>query len=796
MSGECHLHNHEEKATYLFSISNIDCQNCANKLEEAFKKIEGIENVKLSFINETLTYECEHDEGKRIKEEIQMIIDRLEPDAVLTSKGHKHHHESDHHEHCDCDHHHHHEKEIIETALTRKYRIEGLDCESCAIKLEEKLSEIEGISNVNVSYVRGSLSFDASEEELERIKKDVKRITKEEEEEAEIIFDNIKNKEYDLDKIILVRLVVGSLLFFIGLLFAGNTRLVIHLLSYLVLGYDVLLKAIRNIGKGNIFDEHFLMAIATIAAIYLKEYSEAAGVMLFYQVGEYLQDLAVKRSRKSISDLMDIKPESANVIREGQKIVLDPNLVKIGDILEVNPGEKIPLDGIVINGASSINTAFLTGESAYKDIDVGDEVLSGSINESGLIQLEVVREYGDSAVNKILSLIEDSENNKASHERFITKFSKYYTPIVVFAAIITAIVIGVLYKDINEGIYRACTFLVISCPCALVISIPLSFFAGIGGLSKKGILVKGADVIEKMTDIKQVIMDKTGTITEGEFEVIEVRDSDDKDEVLRLAALAESHSKHPIAKAICKAAIINEESIESIQEIAGRGIEAIIDNEEVLVGNYKLMKDNDIKVNEYNNGTIVYVAKDKNYLGTIILKDKLKEKATKAIKSIKGLGLRTIIVSGDNKEIVEEIKNEAKVDEAYGECLPGDKVNLLEKINQKGSCAFVGDGINDAPVLVAADVGFAMGALGSDAAVEAADIVLMDDDLDKIPMAYRNSNRIIRVAKENIYCAILIKALILVLGALGLANMWMAIFADTGVAMLCILNSMRLLKAR
>ena len=482
MSKECHLHNHEEKVTYVFTVSNIDCQNCANKLEEAFKKIEGIENVKLSFFNETLEYDCDHDEGSRIKEEIQKIINKLEPGAVLSTKGHKHHHEHDYHNHCGCDHHHDQEKQIIETALTRKYRIEGLDCESCAIKLEEKLSEIDGISNVSVSYVKGSLSFDASDDELERIIKDVKRITKEEEEEAVIIFENVKNNEYDLDKIILIRLIVGSLLFFIGLLFADSTRVIIHLLSYLILGYDVLLKAIRNIGKGNIFDEHFLMAIATIAAIYLKEYSEAAGVMLFYQIGEYLQDLAVKRSRKSIGDLMDIRPESACVIKEGKKVILDPSLVKIGDILEVNPGEKIALDGVVVNGASSINTAFLTGESAYKDIDVGDEVLSGSINESGVIQIEVIREYSDSAVNKILSLIEDSENNKASHERFITKFSKYYTPIVVFAAIVTAIVVGILYKDINEGIYRACTFLVISCPCALVISIPLSFFAGIGGL--------------------------------------------------------------------------------------------------------------------------------------------------------------------------------------------------------------------------------------------------------------------------------------------------------------------------
>ena len=786
---ECHSHHHhEEKATYLFSITNIDCQNCANKLEESIKKIDGIENVSLSFLKETLQYDCDHDEAKEIEEKVRHLIKKEEPDVLLTFLGHKHHHE----------HHHEEEKEVVITELTKKYRIEGLDCENCAKRIERKLASINGISNVNVSYIHSSISFDCEDKDLERIKKEVNEIVSKEEDEAIIYFEEVKKtveKELDNDKEIIIRLILGALLFFISLFLKGNIKTIITLISYLILGYDVLLKAIKNIGRGQIFDENFLMAIATIAAIYLQDYSEATGVMLFYQVGEFFQDLAVKRSRRSIGELMDIKSNYARVIRDDNSIEVDPSDVLINEIIEVKPGEIIPIDGVIIEGSSSLNTASLTGESVLRDVSVNDEVMSGVINENGVIRIRTTKRYEDSAHQKILNLIEDAETKKATHEKFISKFARYYTPLVVIAAIITAIVVGIISKDINEGIYRACTFLVISCPCALVISIPLSFFAGIGGLSKKGILVKGADVIEELANIKQVVMDKTGTLTKGEFYVEDVLDTNNKEEVVKLAALLEQHSNHPIAKAIVKDVVIDRE-VKGLKEIAGHGLSGYVDDSLVLVGNIKLMKDYNIDITEHNLGTCVYVAKDNKYEGCIVLKDEVKENTKEIISKLKGLNLKTIMLSGDSKDIVEEIKKKTNIDEAYGECLPNDKVDILEKIKSNGEALFVGDGINDAPVLVSSNVGMAMGALGSDAAIEAADIVLMDDNLESVLVAYKNSKRILNVAKQNIYGAIIIKILTLILGALGIANMWMAIFADTGVAMLCVLNAIRLLKAK
>ncbi|MBR2068078.1 MAG: cadmium-translocating P-type ATPase [Solobacterium sp.] len=595
----------------------------------------------------------------------------------------------------------------------------------------------------------------------------------------------------------MIRLIVGALFFILSLFLKDNMKIILSLLAYIVLGYDVILKAIKNIGRGQIFDENFLMTVATIAAIYLQDYSEAAGVMLFYQIGEYFQDLAVRRSRKSIAELMNIRSEHATVIREGQERIVHPEEVDVGEIIYVKAGEKVPLDGVILEGKSRLNMASLTGESLPKDVEEGDEILSGSVNESGLLKVRVNKPYSDSTVMKILELIENSENKKASHEAFITKFAKYYTPIVVLAAIFTAIISAIVLKDIQEGIRRACTFLVISCPCALVISVPLSFFAGIGGLSKKGILVKGADIIEKLAVIKEVIFDKTGTITNGEFEVSEIVGKD-KEKILEYAAMVEQYSHHPLSLAIEKVYTKNTFPYDAkdIQEIAGRGMVAMIEEKKVYVGNQKLMLENGIKDIVDTKGTVIHVAIEDEYLGYISLKDGLKKGMTSVIDQLKNMNITTAMVSGDTKEIVEEIRQEVGIEKAVGECLPEDKVRYIQKRKEECKVAFVGDGVNDAPVLVEADVGLSMGAIGSDAAIEASDVVLMDDDITKVKMAIDNSRRIVAVAKQNIYGAILIKVITLILGAFGIANMWMAIFADTGVALLCVLNALRLLNAK
>ena len=518
--------------------------------------------------------------------------------------------------------------------------------------------------------------------------------------------------------------------------------------------------------------------------------------MLFYQIGEYFQDLAVRRSRKSIGELMNIRPDYAMVKRNDEYEKVDPEEVLIDEIIRVKPGERIPLDGIVVSGSSSLDTASLTGESKLRDVDAGDEVISGSVNETGVLEIQVTKEYGESTVAKILDLVENNDANKAQREKFITKFSKYYTPIVVFLAIAVALIVGIAFGDFNEGIRRACTFLVISCPCALVISIPLSFFAGIGGLSSRGILVKGANVIDDLAKVKQVIMDKTGTLTSGKFAVEEVLSAVDKDQLILDAAYAEHFSNHPIAQGIKEAchSEIHDEEVTDAQEIAGRGLSVKVNGEEILAGNYKLMSEKGVQCKEETStGTLVYVAKNGVYEGCLVLRDQLKEDAKEAVDTLYKEGKKCIIVSGDNQEITSSIGLQLGVDQAIGGCMPEDKVNTVKKYMEEGMTAFVGDGVNDAPVITLANVGIAMGALGSDAAIEAADVVLMDDSVSKISLAIAASKRILFVANENIYGAIAIKVLTLIFGALGIANMWWAIFADTGVAMLCVLNSLRLL---
>ena len=918
-----------ENAQYIFKITGIDCPHCAAKLQKKIEAIEGIDHVDLSYENSSLVFECAHDRGSEMREKVVGLISEKEPEAMLEYRGHKHlHHDHEDHEHeCSCgehhhrhdhEHHHHHDHECscedhdhhdhdheheCSCAVdhhvhihehhhglshhadqdSHKLRITGIDCADCAARLEHKLSQIEGIRDVSLSFMSSSLVYECEPEDAERISREIREITAHEEPDAVIeepgenkgtayryriadidcadcaaslaykaekiegvisaeanfmnesltiicsardkariekeLIEMIAREEPDVKvseiseasrtrtqktdeedddgKAMLIRLIAGAVLFVTALFLKDTAQTAISLLAWLVLGYDVLLKAVKGIGRGQVFDEHFLMAIATIAAIYLGDYREAAGVMLFYQIGEYFQDMAVRRSRRSIGELLDIRPDYAYVQNGTEFVKADPQDVHPGDIVRVKPGERIPLDGVIVKGASFLNTSALTGESKLQDVDAGDEVISGAVNESGVLEIRVTKEYSDSTVARILELVENSDSNKASHEKFITKFSRWYTPVVVFSAIAVALFVAVFMKDVNEGVRRACTFLVISCPCALVISIPLSFFAGIGGLSSKGVLVKGANIIEILASAKNIVMDKTGTLTTGRFAVEEVRGTDNRDAVLRDAAYAEHFSNHPLALEIREAysGSVSDSEITDVQEIAGRGMKANAGGHVILAGNYKLMKENNIDCEEETvSGTHVYVARDGVYEGCLILRDQMKENSAEAVRMLHDRGCSCMIVSGDRNDITEETGRKTGADQVFAQCLPADKVEIVERLKKEAVTLFVGDGVNDAPVLKTADAGIAMGALGSDAAIEAADVVIMDDSLEKISMALSASRRILKVASQNIYGAIIIKVATLILGAFGIANMWMAIFADTGVAMLCVLNSLRLLK--
>lgn len=789
-----HPHHHEEEeetATYMFKVEDIDCANCAAKLESKIAQLEGISNVSLNFMKNTLQYDCAHDAGSDMRAKIEALIAKEEPDAKVTFTGHKHHHH--HHEH-----EHHEEKTYAVTSNTHKYRIEGIDCADCAAKLEGKLAGIQGISRVQISFMNSTLQFDCESSETERILHEVKEIARREEPDtsiSELSHGSVQTREEKEDHTMLYRLIAGAVLFAVAMGMHGTLQYVIAAVSYVILGYDVILKAFKGIGRGQLFDEHFLMTIATFAAIYLGDMKEATGVMLFYQIGEYFQDMAVAKSRASIGALMDIRPEFAVVKRDNQWIKVNPEEVSTGEVVRVKPGERIPLDGVVTSGASSLNTASLTGESKPRDVDTGSEVISGSVNETGVLEIQVTKEYGESTVARILDLVENQDSRKATAENFITKFSRVYTPAVVFSAVAVAVIVGLMGKGWDTGIYRACTFLVISCPCALVISIPLSFFAGIGGLSSRGVLVKGANLIEALAKVEVVVMDKTGTLTSGQFAVEEMY-GEHTDTVLEYAAYAENYSNHPVALGI-KASYgkaVDESRIQDVKEIAGRGVSCTVDGHAVLAGNYKLMRDYGVVCEERkDSGTLVYVAEDGKYLGVLVLRDQLKEDALSAVEQLHKEGKRVYIVSGDNQQIVDEVASKLHADKAFGGCLPEQKVQHVKDIKVNAVTAFVGDGVNDAPVITSSDLGIAMGALGADAAIEAADVVIMDDKPSKISLAIASSKRILKVANENICFAILIKVVTLILGAFGIANMWMAIFADTGVAMLCVLNSLRLL---
>ena len=585
----------------------------------------------------------------------------------------------------------------------------------------------------------------------------------------------------------------------------SNIQILLYVLSYLIVGFEVVKKAIINIFHGEFFDENFLMSIATIGAFVIQEYPEAVAVMLFYQVGEYFQSYAVKKSRKSIASLMDIRPDYANVKVNGNIEKKSPEEVKIGDIIVVKPGEKVPLDGIVTDGKSMLDTSALTGESIPREANINDSILSGCINVNGVLEIKVEKEFGESTVSKILDLVENATNKKAKTENFITKFSKYYTPVVVLFAFIIALIPPMTTKtDMLEWVYRALTFLVVSCPCALVISVPLSFFSGIGSASKKGILVKGSNYLELLSKTEIAVFDKTGTLTEGVFDVQKVMNEKeiDPNELLELAAYCESYSNHPISISIQKAygKEIDKNRIMNSEEVAGKGMISTIDNKEVACGNIKLMEQLNLKnVNQVNEmGTVVYIAINKQYAGYILISDKIKEDSKKAIQDLKKAGVRkTVMLTGDNKDVAEKVNQELKLDMVYSELLPVDKVNKVEELlknkNEETKLAFIGDGINDAPVLARADIGIAMGGLGSDAAIEAADIVIMTDEPSKIATAMKISRKTLKIVYQNISFALIVKIGVLILSAFGLASMWAAVFADVGVTVLAVLNSFRAL---
>ena len=606
------------------------------------------------------------------------------------------------------------------------------------------------------------------------------------------------------------KIIIALILFLIAIIIKFPNEWLnkgIFIISYLIVGIEVLKEAIENIFKGEVFDENFLMSIATIGAFAIGEFPEAVAVMLFYQIGELFQSYAVNQSRKSIASLMDIRPDYANVKRENEISKVNPEEVKIGETIVVKPGEKIPLDGKVVDGESLIDTSALTGESVPRKAKIGDEVLSGCINQNGLLEIKVTKEFGESTVSKILDLVENASSKKSKSENFITKFARYYTPAVVIIAVILAIVPPFIFHNatFTEWLYRALTFLVVSCPCALVISIPLGFFGGIGGASKMGILVKGSNYLEALSQTEIVVFDKTGTLTQGIFEVQKVEAIGmSKDEMLKLVAHAENYSNHPISQSLKKAygKEIDKNIISKIEEISGKGIIAKVENNDIIIGNNKLMDEKNIQYKKCNEiGTVLYVAINNKFAGYILIADKVKEDAQKAIKDLKQNHIKkTVMLTGDKKEIGEKIAEKLNIDEVYTELLPDGKVEKVEELlkqkSEKGKLAFVGDGINDAPVLALSDIGIAMGGLGSDSAIEAADVVIMTDEPSKLINAIKISKKTMRIVKENIIFAIAVKVAVLILSAFGLSTMWEAVFADVGVSVIAIINSLRVLRIK
>lgn len=719
-------------------------------------------------------------------------------------------------------------------SIKKTYILDGLDCGNCANKIQMAISKLDGVESINIDFLTKKMKIEVRDEKvLEEAKAIVVKIeshvkVREEgykiEHEGATCHDGCCSKDSHKESHNhhghnhdhehesegnkeLIKIGIAAVIFLIAIILKDNSYISIALfiISYIVVGGEVLLRAFKNILRGQIFDENFLMAIATIGAFAIGEMSEGVGVMLFYSVGEYFQGRAVSNSRKNIAELMNIRPDYANLFVDGKEEKVSPEKVSIGDIIVIKPGEKVPLDGTIVEGKSMMDTSALTGESVPRGVEEGNDILGGFINKNGLLKIKVTKEFSESTVAKILDLVENANAKKAKAENFITKFSRYYTPVVVIVAVLLAVVPPLFFgKAFSDWLYRALIFLVISCPCALVISIPLSFFGGIGGASKKGILIKGGNYLDILKDANIVVFDKTGTITKGNFNVtkIESIDIDDR-ELLKYAAYCESYSNHPIALSILKAFgdKIDKESVKNYEEISGHGIKATIFEREVAVGNEKLMNKLGLEVPNINEiGTIVHVAIDGVYSGYILIADEIKDSSKEGIKLLKKLNIRdTVMLTGDNKFIAENIAKEVGIDKVYSELLPSGKVEKMEEIlekNKDGKVIFVGDGVNDAPVLARADIGIAMGGLGSDAAIEAADVVIMTDELTKIASAIKISRKTKQIVITNIVFALVVKGIFLLLGAMGMATMWEAIFSDVGVSIIAILNAMRALNIK
>lgn len=690
----------------------------------------------------------------------------------------------------------------------KSYRLEGLDCANCAMKIEKGVQKINGVKEATVNFTSGKLTIDAEEDHLATIEQETKKVVKELEPDVKVTeIDKEKVSEHgnEKERNTLFRILFSLAGIALLLLFDFNEpiRLIGYLLIYLLIGYDVVKKAVMNIVKGKIFDENFLMSVATIGAMLIGEYPEAVAVMLFYQIGEYFQGLAVSHSRKSIRELMAIRPETAHVQTAEGLMTVNPEDVQIGQFVLVKPGERVPLDGTIIEGESLVDTSALTGESVPKSVYVGETVLSGFINKNKPFLVQVEKSYENSTISKLLELVENASSKKAPAENFITKFARYYTPVVVGLAVLLAVLPPLVVSGaaFSEWIYRALTFLVISCPCALVISVPLSFFGGIGGASKIGVLVKGSNYLELLAQTETVVFDKTGTLTKGDFSIQTIDPTGiDPKKFMQYVASAEQFSTHPIAQSVLEGYAGPLLPTANIQEFAGEGILAEVDGKQVLVGNHKLMERFEISFpSSQEIGTLLYLAIDQSYSGYLVIADTLKEDAVDALVQLKQAGVKnTVMLTGDSKKIADHIGKQVGVDKIYSELLPEDKVQRLEEILQRNNkkTAFVGDGINDAPVLARADVGIAMGGLGSDAAIEAADVVIMNDQPSKIAEAIHLAKKTLKIVKQNIVFAIGIKILVLALGAFGFASMGDAVFADVGVTVLAVLNAMRSLHVK
>lgn len=856
----------------IYILDELDCANCAMKIERHVGKIKGVKECSVDFVSKRMFVDMEHEGIEAVLEE---TVQAIEPDVILRRKddkkaasagkqeasgkaghskaeehhsaqedcgckkahhhdhadcacahtdGHDHHdacngshaHENDghhHHEGCGCGHDHAHEAhEDREIQGALKLYVKNLDCANCANKIEAYVRKMDNIKDASMNFSQGVLFVELqdasrSEDTIKAIMAviptledgvTVEREKTTEEEKPSRMFSFQEN----------ARLYLGILLFAAAVVLEAQSWSVwLFLAAYVMAGGKVVYIALRNILKGEVFDENFLMSVATIGALAIGSYEEAVAVMIFYEIGEMFQSYAVNRSRKSISSLMNIRADYANLWKDGKEVRVSPEAVGLHDLIVIKPGERVPLDGVIVEGTSSLDTSALTGESLPRDVGVQDEVLAGVVNLSGVLKVEVSKEYGESTVSRILELVENASSKKAPMEKFITRFAKVYTPTVVFLAIALVVLPMLFIPDavFADWLYRALTFLVVSCPCALVISVPLGMFAGIGAASKSGILIKGGNYLEALKDIDTVVFDKTGTLTKGVFTVTQIHAIQrSEDELLEMAAYAENYSTHPIALSIRKAyaKTIDAERLSRYEEVAGNGIHVQLDQHELLVGNYKLMQANGITYEEHDAlGTIVHIAVDGTYEGYIVIDDEIKETSKEAIASLKSSGVKKcVMLSGDRYKVGEHVASVLGLDEVHMQLLPADKVEKVEELLQQesehGKLAFVGDGINDAPVLARADIGVAMGGIGSDAAIEAADVVLMKDDPSALSTAIRIAGKTMQILWQNIVFSLGIKVVILILTAFGMANMWMGVFADVGVTLIAILNSMRALKIR